>query len=236
MARKTRKRRSAAQRAATRKLVAYNKSRRKTVRRRRRKNPSAIAPKRRTAYRRAVAAYAPNPRRRKRRKTSTMKRRRRTYSRRRRNPVRGGIVNKMIMPAVTAAGGAIALDVIWGYLPENIKMKTGNMEYVAKAAGAVGMGWLAAKIPGVKRSTADALAVGALTVTFYNAARAFIAQSMPTLKMDGVGYYNPALPARMDSIAPTNMGLYVPGTANSGVNTGTVSPSQEMGYYATGTY
>lgn len=240
MATRRKTRRTAAQRAATRKLVAFNRRRRRTTKarptRRRRRNPSAITPKRRTAYRRAVAAYAPNPRRR-RRRSSTMKRRRRTYTRRRRNPMGGGIINKMVMPAVTAAAGAVALDVIWGYLPANFKTQTGAMEYVAKGAGAIGMGWLASQVPGVRKSTADALAVGALTVTFYNAARAFIAQSMPTLKMDGMGYYNPALPARMDMPAPkSNMGLYVPGgsTVPSGVNTGQVSP--EMGYYANGTY
>lgn len=231
-------RRTAAQRAATRKLVAYNKRRRVTKSRptrKRRRNPSAITPKRRTAYRRAVAAYAPNPRRR-RRKSTTM-RKRRSYSRRRRNPMGGGIINKMVMPAVTAAAGAVALDVIWGYLPANIKGQTGNMEYVAKGLGAVGMGWIASQVPGIRKSTADSLAVGALTVTFYNAARNFLARSMPQLKMDGMGYYNPALPARMEMPPATNnMGLYVPGgsAVPSGVNTGQVSP--EMGYYANGTY
>ena len=215
MARKTRKRRSAAQIAATRKLVALNKRRGKTKRRRsRRRNPVSLA--------RSIPRA---PARRRRRNPIRRQAYRATSARiRRRNPVRRGIVDTTIIPAATATMGALGLDIAWAYLPIPDTVKVGPMKYLAKAGGAIGLSYLAGMA--VSKKTAETLGVGALTVVMHQAAREFISRTMPTLAMDGMGYYppssmgyyNPALPAGETSSG--NMGYY-PNT-----------PSAEMGYYA----
>lgn len=192
------KRRTAAQRAATRKMIAANKRRRRrpTARRRparRRRNPIS-----RTAAFRTVRTGGASSRAARRRNPV---RRRRA---RRRNPIRRGMVNRVVMPAVTAATGALALDVAWAYLPLPPQLRTGPFKYLAKAGGALGLAWLAEMV--VKRQTAEALGVGALTVVIHQMARDLIAQNMPTLRMDGLGYYNAGLPVGGQE---ANMGLYV---------------------------
>lgn len=232
MARKTRKRRTPAQKAATRKLVAMNKRRGKPAKRRsparaatpakrRRRNPIAAPAKRRRAY----SASAPAVRR------------------RRRNPIKArGIMNTMITPAITAAGGALALDIAWAYAPIPENLKVGNLKHVAKAAGAVGMAMLAGQV--VKQKTAEAMGVGALTVVFHDALKEIINTNMPALKMDGMGYYNAGQPAgTLDySTGNNDMAYYAaPGNNNNamgyyagGGNTGTPESgyNNAMGYYA----
>ena len=182
-ARKRRTRRTAAQRAATRKLVAFNKrggKRRSPAKRKRRRNPIA----KRRAYR-AV-------------RTTT------TPTRRRRNPIRRGIVDKLVIPAVTATAGALALDIAWAYLPLPVTIKAGPLKHVAKAAGAIGLSILAGNV--VKKSTADAMGLGALTVVLHQAAKEMIQRVAPQVQMDGIGYYSAGLPVGGFS---DNMGLYV---------------------------
>lgn len=183
--------RTAAQKAATRKLVAANRARRKvgTAKKRvvRHSNPIAIhhaAPKRK---RRSVAKHHGH---------HTVARRRR------RNPISGGLMRNMVMPAVTAASGALALDVLWGYAPIPANFKTGNLQYVAKAAGALLIGWAGSKV--MKKSTAEAMAVGALTVVVHDAAKMLIATTMPSLHL---GMVNSGYPAGTFE----NVGEYVNG-------------------------
>lgn len=192
-----RKRRTAAQRAATRKMIAANKRRRRgtTVRKRRvrrRRNPISRTAAFRTVRTGGASSRRRNPIRRRQRRT------------RRRNPIRRGMINRVVMPAVTAATGALALDVAWAYLPLPVQVKTGPFKYLAKAGGAIGLAWLAEMV--VKRQTAEAMGVGALTVVIHQMARELIAQNMPTVRMDGLGYYNAGLPVGGQE---ANMGLYV---------------------------
>lgn len=149
--------------------------------------------KKRKGKRRSVAKASPRRRRRK-----AVKR----YSRRRRNPAKRGmqgIIQNTVMPAATAAAGAIGLDLIMGYLPLPTAMKTGPMRHVIKGAAAIGMGMLAANF--VKRSTAEAFTTGAMTVVMYNAGREAATRFMPNLPlsaydeygdndMEGLGYYS----------------------------------------------
>lgn len=232
MARKSRKRRSAAQRAATRKLVAFNRSRKRgksVSRRRRRRNPiyPTVKPRRKRAYRQAYNATAP-------------KRRRRVSRVRRRNPIRRrtirttGILDKLIMPAVSAAAGAISLDILWAYLPLPANIKSGNMKYMAKAAGAIGMSLLAEMV--VTKKTAEALGVGALTVVLHQIAKETLQRTMPQVKMDGlgcIGYYNPAMPA--GTLGNDQMGYYAkpaPGIDPASATNFDSLYENEMGYYA----
>lgn len=191
-----RKRRTAAQKAATARMVAANRARRK--------NP--IRSKKRRSLRTVAHSAVAHVRRRRRHNPIGHT----THRRRRRNPIgglSGGIVNRMLMPAVTAAGGAIALDLAWGYLPIPANLKTGSLQYVAKAAGAVAIGTLGAKV--MKRHTAEAMAVGALTVVFHTAARDLIGKMLPSVHL---GYVNAGYPAgfyEADSVQ--GIGEYVAG-------------------------
>lgn len=165
-----------------------------------------------------------NPKRRpkKRAKTTAKKRvtRRRISTRtarstrRRRNPIRrrsaGGMkgVMNMLMPAATAATGALGLDIIWAKLPIPDTLKTGPMRHVAKAAGAVGLGMLAAMV--VKKSTADQFAAGALTVTIHKAMAEGMATFAPNIQLgeylngyQSVGYWG--------SGVDPSFGEYMPG-------------------------
>lgn len=184
-----RKTRSAAQRAATKRLVAFNKARRTRsanpiarkrhhAKRRRRHNPISaghVATIRRTARRLSRKVHH-------------------VMRRRRHNPIRmggmvGGIVHSLVMPAATATAGALVLDLAWAHLPIPATWKAGNLQYAAKAAGAVGLALLARKV--VKRQTADAMGVGALTVIMHDAAKSILAKVVPGMNL---GFYNPAFP------------------------------------------
>lgn len=175
-----------------------------------------------------------NPRKRRRRKTTRKPvTRRRTYkrrvstsaarkTRRRRNPIRrkgvGGMIQSTIMPAALAGAGAVGLDVIWGYLPVPDQLKTGPMRYVAKAAGAIGLGMLAAMV--TKKSTADQLASGAMTVVMYQAMKDGMTRFAPNIPMgeylseyDSMGYYG-------SGMNPGEMGEYMSLTDQSGAGSG----------------
>lgn len=185
------KRRSAAQRAATKRLVALNKGRRKNPIRRKRRSVA-----------RTVAAVSHHVRRRRRNPISV--RRTRSHSRRRRNPIQmGGLVNSLLMPALTASTGALLLDILWAKLPIPGNLKSGSLQYVSKAVGAVGLAVIAEKTKVVNRQTANALGVGALTVVLHDALRGVIKSMVPSLGLGeyvgeyvgGLGYINAGWPA-----------------------------------------
>lgn len=179
------KRRSKAQVAATRKLVALNRAKGK-----RKSNPvggKVMAKKRRSkrtlkSVRRHgkpaskatfhKQGYARNP--------INLRHR----HKRRSNPITGklgGIVDQIIMPAGIGAGGALTLDLIWGYLPIPAVVKVGPMRHAAKGVGAIGLGMLAGMV--LKKDTANALALGAMTVVMYNAAREAVASFAPNIAL-----------------------------------------------------
>ena len=219
-----RKRRTAAQRAATKKLIAFNK------RRARKKNPSSSSPARRRAY---TASRTASPPRRRRNPV------RKVIRHRRRNPsmktIGKGIIGGMVMPAVTATGGALALDLAWGYLPIPIQFKTGSTRLLAKSVGAIVLSKLAGFV--VSKRTADQMGVGALTVVMHEAAKDLIVKTMPTVKLDGIGYYSPALPSAGFSNGSggfedvNGMGMYVgrPGAVSMGMYAG--GEGEDMGNY-----
>lgn len=177
-----------------------------------------------------------NPRKRRRRtsKKKTVARRRPTRristrparkTRRRRNPIKtrglSGVVNQ-IMPAATAAVGALGLDLIWGYAPIPESLKTGNMRFVVKAAGAIGLGMLAGMV--VKKSTADQLATGALTVVLHNAMRDGMANFAPNIQLgeymnndETLGYWGAGYNPGMSEYLPnSNQGDLSPGANLNG--------------------
>jgi hypothetical protein len=155
-------------------------SRRRTSSRRRRRNPVPYS----------LGAVA-NPRRRRRRASRSVSRRR--Y---RRNPAaRFNIVGQLtrgIMPAVAGAGGAIATDVAFGYLPLPAALKTGNLAILSKAVVAVGLGMLVGQF--MNRRIGEQMTAGALTVQAHQFLAPMVSGMLP-----GVGYYGAgyALPGSM---------------------------------------
>lgn len=178
----TRKRRTAAQKAATRKLVALNK---------RRRNP---------ARRKTVAKVNP-VRRHKRRASTTHARKVRRYKR---NPSSRSIVNSTLIPALTAGAGAIGFNALWNFVPVPETFKTGMLQHVAKAVGAIGAGMLAGKVFG--RKTATELTAGALTVVAYNALKDAVGQVAPSVNL---GYYSAGQPAGVLAYKSASLGEYV---------------------------
>lgn len=218
MAVKRKARRTAAQKRATLKMLSANRARR------RKRNPSRAA-----AYRSVPTMANPIKRRRRRRARNpigSVARRRVNRIRRRRNPI-GGVQN-LFMSAVTGAAGAIVLDVAFGYLPIPANLKTGPLKDVVKAIGAVGLTMIASRV--VKKSTAEAMGIGALTVIAHDLAKGAIAKFAPSVKMDGMGdmglyvnglgYYSPAMPAGgQDALPAPGMGLYVNGYSGADLET-----------------
>jgi len=114
---------------------------------------------------------------------------------RRKNPIRkrgiAGVLSNTVIPGATAAGGALALDVVWGMLPIPENLKSGPIRHVAKAAGAIGIGMLAAMF--TKSATANLIATGAMTVVMHNAGKEMLGRVAPQLNLgeyedDGMGY------------------------------------------------
>lgn len=215
--RRRRGRKKTARRRATRRPAARRAA---PTRRRRRRNP--IGP---YAKRSGLGMYVANPRRRRRparRRPTTAARRRRRYSR---NPVAGmkGIVNRYVVPSLQAGAGAVLLDIAWGYVPVPPQLKTGPLRHVAKGAGAIMLGWGVGKVAGKRMG--DTMALGALTVTAYNAIRELMAMYAPGITL---GYYSAGANAGSDP----SLGYYV-SSPRLGVSQGESSPmaNNEMGYY-----
>ena len=171
--------RSAAQKAATRKMHAAN----------RRNRGSAAAPKRRR--RNPLAA------------SSVRRVTRRT--RRARNPI-GGISTTGILGSITdaaiGAGGALAVDMLFNYLPLPASFKVGVAGTAAKAATAIALGTVGRKVLG---RTAGKMAAGALTVIAYDAMKGFIPGAAATVA--GLAYMSPGLPAGY--LPQQGMGEYI---------------------------
>ena len=107
-----------------------------------------------------------------------------------------GMINSLVIPAASAGGGAILLDILWGFIPLPPAIKTGPMRHVAKGLGAIVLGNLVGMV-GTKR-LGDTMALGALTVTFHAAFREMTAQFMPQIPLEGMGYYSPGAVAGHD--------------------------------------
>lgn len=214
-----RRNRTAAQKAATRKMIASNR-RRGGRSAKRRRNP--IGPYARSGN---MGYYVSNPRRRKRRAPV---RRRRSRTRYRRNPrmTMRSVLNNTVVPAMQAAGGAIALDFVWGFVPIPLEMKTGPMRHVVKGLGAIVIGQIAGQV--VNKRVGDNMAMGALTVVFHAAFRELIANVAPNVPLS---YYS----AGPDAGADPSLGYYV-SSPRLGTQGGESIPvgmnaNSEMGYY-----
>jgi hypothetical protein len=186
--------------AKRRKSRRKTSSRKKRSTRRMRRNPIARASTRRNPVKRV---------------------RRRKY---RRNPIGGKlsmrkVLNTQVMPALTQAGGALAVDLGYGYLSGYLPamLTTGAARHATKGLMAILLSTVAANF--VKSTTANQMAVGALTVTIHDAAKEVLATTMPSLPLgyynyapvQGLNYYTqPALTASSGLNAYANSGAMMP--------------------------
>lgn len=126
----------------------------------------------------------------------------------RKNPIGSGISNTLICSAYGAVG-ALALDAIFGFLPlpASIAGAGTPINYAAKGAGALALGYLAEKVVGSR--IAKDMADGALTVIMHEAGRAAITK------------FSPNVGARLGDLQP----IYItPGTVVGRYNPLTGSP------------
>lgn len=230
-------------------LLLINPRRRRRGRKRRRRNPNNA---RRTVARQATARSGltrrPNPARRRLSRRTYARRPARRMRRYRSNPNGGrmtmrNVVNNVVIPAAQAGAGALALDIIWGYVPVPLEWKTGNLRHVVKGGGAIVLGMLAEQMLGAR--VGRNIALGALTVTFHDAMRDMVAQFAPQIPLGYVGagtaagQYGGALtydyPAGGTTQASAGMGMYVGrgGPPPQVVPMPVKRESENMGYYTT---
>lgn len=171
-------------------LINPRRRKRRTTRRRRRRNPNARRTVSRQVMARSGLTRRANPIRRRVRRRAVARRgtARRAMRRYARNPARmtmRGVVNNVVIPAAQAGAGALALDVLWGYVPVPLEWKTGNLRHVVKGGGAIVLGMLAQQLLGAR--VGHNIALGALTVTFHDAMRDMVAQFAPQIPLGYVG-------------------------------------------------
>ncbi len=171
--------RTAAQKAATRKMLAANRRNRggsaaHAAPKRRRRNPLAASSVRRVTRR----------------------------TRRASNPIGMTGILGSITDAAIGAGGALAVDTLFNFLPLPAQYKVGMIGTAAKAATAIALGTVGRKVLG---RTAGKMAAGALTVIAYDAMKAFVPGAAATVA--GLGYMSPGLPAGY--LPQQGMGEYI---------------------------
>ncbi len=186
----TRKRRTAAQLRNDKRLGRMAKARARAKR-----NPVA---KRKAPARKRIAISAPSRRT---ARTPT----KRLIARRRRNTKRTyfpnpsrrsgkmtikNVVDNQIKPAAIQASGALMLDIGYGYLGGYIPamLNTGMMKHATKGVVAIALGMVASNF--MNNTTANKLALGAMTVTFHDALKEAMTTFMPAIPMGEAGYYN----------------------------------------------
>lgn len=207
--------------------------------------------RKRRAHRRSrrVTYAARNPRRRSRRRVS---RRISRVTRARRNPTRyrrarravgrsvrrvgsgvrgifGGMVRDLL-PAGAGAAGALALDAALGYVPLPSFAQSGVPNALTRIAGAFGIGWLGGLVAGKKFG--EEMAVGAVTVTLYDLAKAYFVQNDPWMfgpTSSTTTSANTATAIQGAAIAAQQ------NSANDQSGLGWVSPAMQVGRYVSGT-
>ena len=248
------KQRTAKQKAATRKLIAFNRKRRAPARSKRRAPPrrrthsiGRPAPRRRKPQRRRSPASTSatqrrrNPTARKRRsyaRTATISNplRRRRRVTRRSNPITfAKALPDIIVPSLVGAGGAVGMDIAWGYLAAMpavpAVLKTGWGRTAAKAISSIAIAAVMGQVKMLK-DFAQPFAIGAVTVLAYETLRGFMAQQAPNVAMDGMGlyvdglgYYSAGPNAGNADHAPQAMSAYTNGRR---------TPVPQLGLYTNG--
>lgn len=143
-----------------------------------------------------------------------------------------------VVPAVIGAGGALALDIGMAYLGNYLPavLQSGWGRTLAQLGGALGLGFLAARVVG--RRNAQIGTLGALTVIAYNAIRPLAADALGD-KVKGLsgladfGDYTPTMGAYMQN---GRLGAYMQPAAALLPGTSTAMGRRQMGAYMGGGY
>lgn len=154
-------------------------------RRKRRRNPLAALANPRVSRRRRRNPRVHGYTRRRSRKRNPIFRRRRH---RRHNPFSVGGIKGVLIPAAIGAGGAIVLDIAYGYLSPSLPsaLTTGYMPAAVQLAGAVGIGLLAGKMMG--RQAGMYAGIGAATVVLVGVLTPMLSGILPsTVPLAGLG-------------------------------------------------
>jgi len=195
-------------------------------------------PKRRRRHR-SVAAAPRRRRRNSRRSHRRIRRRarrhnpifRRSRRKRRHNPFSTGGLKAVLLPAAYGAGGALAMNIAYGYLSPSLpaSMTTGYVPALVKGAAAIGLGMLIGKF--MSRQDGVYATVGGLTVVLLGLVTPLIQSAAPTIPglsgLAGYGDYIPYHPSRP-------MGAYSPSLARAATvrgmgRLGFVSPAPRVG-------
>lgn len=178
-------------RKMTAKQAKYFAPRRKRSSGRRRKRAASAAPAPRRSRRKSArrsAAYTPA------RKTRRRSRRGvRSFLRSTSGSV--GIKGTLVSAAVGGAG-ALALDVIYGYLPIPANLKTGAFAPLVKLGAVIGIGILASRFMRGRAGLVKTAVGAAVTIQAYNFLKAQVQARLPTVPLgeyvSGVGVYTGA--------------------------------------------
>ncbi len=110
---------------------------------------------------------------------------------RRRNPIAGvgmGDIGKLLKGAVVGAGGAIAVDAVWKYVPSSItdKLGTGMGQSAGRLGLALLLGVVAQKVAGKKAFIKDAVE-GSMIVNVHSVMKDTLNTAIPSLGLAGGG-------------------------------------------------
>lgn len=177
----------------------------------RRKRRKARKSKRRIRRNPAAAPRAIRRRRRRSRRASP----KRSFRRRSRGFSIGGgrgilgAVKSTIKPAGIAAAGAVALDIVWAYLPLPDTLRAGPVRHVAKFAGAIALGMVVEKVLG--KETGKLVTMGAATVVLAGVVREAVSMFAPQLRLAGLADEYPELAYINPAAIENGMGEYMGG-------------------------
>lgn len=137
-----------------------------------------------------------------------------------------GSIGETVVPAAIGGFGALGVDIAIGYMSFiPAEWKAGARRTLLRAGVAFAVGMVARMVlPPKFKKMADQATAGALTVTAYDAAKAFAAEQFPTLTL---GMYDGDLSAyervsydALPTLRSNGVGAYVP--AGSGQNLGMI--------------
>jgi len=187
----------------------------KRHRKRRRARVAHVARKRsHRGKRRPALGYTVGTRKIRRRKLNPHRR----HSYRRRNPSLRGLTGQ-IMPTIKAgawgASGALGLDVLWGLITTNLPslaayLTNPYVTFLAKAAGAVGVGTLGGHLA---RGKGKDMAVGAMTVVTHDFLKSLMVQMAPTIFGPGGSLALGSYLSAYENVMPGTFGSYLSGSA-----------------------
>lgn len=127
---------------------------------------------------------------------------------RRRNPIAMGGYVAALKEAAIGGAGAVAIDVLWGYVAPNLPasmQKTPGKLGVGEAVKAAATVFIGQALNKATKGMSSKAAKASLTVQFYDIAKSFVPA---TMTMGGLGYGSPAMiAAGTNRVGPIRRGM-----------------------------